>query len=64
MNQRLCHDAAFAMAKTLLDIVGPCIREEEQRDAFDEFYRVCLAGIEAYETHVARMESRLHPSKN
>jgi hypothetical protein len=64
MHQRIYHDAAFPMAKALIDVVAPCIREEERREAFDEFYRICLAGIEAFVIHWNRMESRLHPGKN
>jgi hypothetical protein len=64
MHKRICHDAAFPMAKALLDVVAPCIREEERRDAFDAFYRICLDGIEAFLIRHNRMESRLHPGKN
>jgi hypothetical protein len=61
---RLIHDAAFAMAKALLDITSPCLREEEQRDAFREFYCVCKAGLEAYEVQTSRMQRRLQPGNN
>jgi len=64
MNQRLCHDAAFAMATAILEVVENCIRPEERRDALNEFYRVCMAGIEAYQIQAERMRQRLHPSKN
>jgi hypothetical protein len=64
MNTRLQHDAAFAMARALLEIVQNCIRPEDHRDAFDEFYRVCKAGLEAYSVQQTRMEQRLRPSWN
>jgi hypothetical protein len=64
MNQRLVHDAAEAMAHALLDVVKPCIREEEWRDAVSEFYAVCKAGLEAYELRVDRMQKRLRPLDN
>jgi hypothetical protein len=64
MNQRLLHDAAVAMAQALLDIVKPCLREEERLDAFSEFYIVCKAGVEAYEIQKSRMLTRLNPTRN
>jgi hypothetical protein len=64
MNARLCHDAAFAMATALLEIVQNCIRPEEHKDAFNEFYRVALSGIEAYCIQAERMQQRLYPSRN
>jgi hypothetical protein len=64
MNTRLQHDAAFAMATALLEIVENCIREDERRDAFAEFYRVVHAGIEAFCVQDERMRQRLKPSNN
>jgi hypothetical protein len=61
---RLIHDAAFAMAKALLDLTSSALRDEEQREAFQEFYEVCKAGLEAYELQIARREHRLRPEKN
>jgi hypothetical protein len=61
---RLTHDVAIAMAKALLDVIAPALREEEQRDAFSEFYEICKAGIEAYEVQVCRMQKRLDPTRN
>jgi hypothetical protein len=64
MNQRLIHDVAMAIAVALLDLVEGCIRPEERRDAFDEFYCACKAGLENYEMQRARMIERLYPTKN
>jgi hypothetical protein len=64
MNTRLQQDAAFAMARALLEIVPNCIRPEEHRDAFNEFYHVCKAGLEAFSVQQARMEQRSRPSRN
>jgi hypothetical protein len=63
-NQRLQHDTAFALATALLGIVQGCIREEERRDAFEAFYEVCRAGIEAHDIQRQRMQTRLNPFKN
>jgi hypothetical protein len=63
-NPRLQHDAAFAMATALLDIVRDCIREDEHNDAFACFYETCKAGIEAFCIQQDRLFERLHPGKN
>ena len=63
-NQRLIHDAAMAMTHTLVDLVAPCLREEERQDAFNEFYVVCQAGLEAFCIQQERMIHRLNPTKN
>ena len=64
MCQRLRHDIAFAMATALLEIVGNCIRPEEQRDAFDAFYDAYKAAFESYEIMNRREDTRLLPSRN
>jgi len=63
-NQRLQHDAAVAIAKACLDVVASCIHPSCHKDAWDEFYMIAKAGIEAYEIRVERVQHRLHPSKN
>ncbi len=64
MNQRLMHDCALMMAEHLVELVSPCLREEEKLDARDEFYAVCRAGLEAYEAQAGRLHKRLHPTDN
>jgi hypothetical protein len=64
MKQRPIHNAAVAMAQAILDIVQPCLREDERLDALTEFYIVCKAGIEAYEMQKTRMLLRLNPTRN
>jgi hypothetical protein len=64
INGRLTHDAAVAMAHALLDMVKPCLREEEYRLALQEFYQICRAGIEAYELQHNRQQQRLRPLDN
>jgi hypothetical protein len=63
-HERLEHDAAYMMARHLIEVIAPCLREEEKIDAFREFYHVCRAGIEAYEIQVNRMRQRLKPLSN
>ena len=64
VNQRLIHDVAFATSRSILEVIAGLLREEEQREAFAEIYERVKAGIESYELHNDRMESRLHPGKN
>ncbi len=59
MNQRLIHDAAIGMAHVLPERMQGCLREEERRDAFDEFYEVCKAGIEAFNVQQERLIQRV-----
>jgi hypothetical protein len=63
-SESLKHDHAMAMARAVMDIVSPCIREEEKRDAFDLFYEACKAGLQSYEMHADRMRRRVEPGKN
>jgi hypothetical protein len=63
-NQRLIHDVAFATSRQILEVVAPCLREEEQRDAFAEIYERIKAGIECFELRSNRMASRLLPGNN
>lgn len=61
MNQRLVNEHALALARRLVAIVSPCLREEEQAECLAEFVPVCREGIEAYVKAVERMENRLRP---
>lgn len=63
-NQRLIHDVAFATSRHILEVFASCLREEEQRDAFQEIYERVKAGIECFEIHSNRMAKRLNPGKN
>lgn len=59
MNTRLIHDAAFRMAGELLAIIAPCLRPEEQRDCWEEFYTVAKRFLTEYEEQAARLRRRL-----
>jgi hypothetical protein len=63
-SDSLKHDHAMAMARAVLEIVAPCIREEERREAFNLFYEACKAGLEHYELKADRIRKRLMPGKN
>jgi hypothetical protein len=64
MKKNLVHDVACATTRHILEVIGACIREEEQQDAFDEIYLRVRAGIECYEKHSNRMERLLDPGSN
>jgi hypothetical protein len=61
---RLENNAALDMARKLLAVIAPCLREEEQRDCFDEFFQICLAGIRDFSVEKERMLQRLKPGRN
>ncbi len=54
----------MALAKAILDIVAPCLREEEQKEAFGMFYEACKAALMHYEERADRMLHRLRPMNN
>ncbi len=58
---RLENNAAFQMAERLVAAIAPCLRPEERKDCFDEFFRVCLEGIRDFSAQKERMEQRLQP---
>jgi hypothetical protein len=52
------------MATALLEVVQSRIEQADRRHAFAEFYRVCLAGVEAFCIQAERMQQRMKPSRN
>ena len=64
MSQTMTNEMAFLMARELLGIVQNCIRPEEHRDAFEEFFEVCRRGLNARERHADKIHERLNPSTN
>ena len=64
MNQRLQHDAAVAIAQACLDVVASCVHPSCHKEAWDEFYRIAVAGLEAFCIQAERMQQRLKPSAN
>jgi hypothetical protein len=64
MCQHLRHDTAIALATALLEIIGNCLRDEERKDAFDEFFTACMGALECYDTLKRCNDNRLAPSRN
>ena len=64
MNRKLTNEVAFLMARELLSVVQNCLRPEERRDCFEEFFEVCKLGQNAHDMHADTMHGRLKPSRN
>jgi len=60
----LIHDAAWAGAQALLDMVAPALLPAERADFREEAYAICKAMIEAYQIQANRKAARLSPSRN
>jgi len=63
-NDQLIHDVAWATSQHIVEVFAPCLREEEQPDAFAEVYARLKACLETFEIESNRREQRLHPSQN
>lgn len=61
MNQRLRDEHARALARALVEIIRPCLREEEIGEAFNEFLSLCQGGLQDYARAVLLMRKRLRP---
>ena len=48
MDEELRHDVAVKWPATYSAVIANCLREEEHRDALEEFYFVCREGIGRY----------------
>jgi hypothetical protein len=59
MHQRLANEFVIRLARRALAIIAPCLREEEWRDAFDEFHDAFKEEVLRYEEERERMEARL-----
>jgi hypothetical protein len=59
MHQRLANEFVIRLARRALAIIAPCLREEEWRDAFDEFHAAFREELLRYEEERDRMRARL-----
>jgi DNA-binding protein YbaB len=55
----LQNDAAFALAKVVVGMVAPCLREEEQRELFEMVYTAAKDALARYEEKADRRMKRL-----
>ena len=63
-SDSLINDHAIALAVSIMEIVEPCLREEEVREAFGLFYEACKAALTHFEEKSDRMQRWLKPSRN
>lgn len=63
-SQSLVSDHAMALAKVILEMIAPCLRPEEQREAFRMIYESTIATLSSYEKLADRMRRRVKPSLN
>jgi hypothetical protein len=60
MHIRLANEFLLRLARRALGIIAPCLREEEQRDAFAEFHSAFKEELLRYEYKRDRMQARLN----
>jgi hypothetical protein len=53
MNPQIDHETARGLAITLVNIISPCLRPEEQHEAVREFYEVIRERLSEYRHLVA-----------
>lgn len=58
-HQRLANEFLMALSMRALGIIAPALREEEQREAFDEFHSAFKEELLRYEQARERMRARL-----
>jgi hypothetical protein len=57
----LVTDTAMELARAVLAIIAPCLREEEQREAFAEIYEAVKSALLKYEERAGRAHKRVNP---
>ena len=61
---RLINEIAMNLARANLDVVAPCLREEERKEVFELFVGAARAMLESYEAQVRHERRRLDPTGN
>ncbi|QJW98488.1 hypothetical protein [Frigoriglobus tundricola] len=61
-SESLLTDHAMGLAKAILDIVAPCLSEEERHEAFGMFFEAAKGVLLSYEEKAERMRQRVKPS--
>jgi hypothetical protein len=64
MKEQNIHDAAWAMAVSVVELFKSALRDDEKHEAALAVYERCRAGIEALVIMSNRETMRLNPSKN
>ncbi len=55
----ISHDVAFSTTLAVVRVFSPCLRDEEQRDAFDEVYPLIQQALLTFHERVERERERL-----
>lgn len=63
-GSRLQHDCALMITQHCVELLINLLDEEQQAQARQGIYQICLAGIECYEQRVDRIQRRLRPLDN
>jgi hypothetical protein len=58
-HERLENEFLLRLARRALHIIAPCLREEEHRDAFNEFHAAFKEELLWFECQWERMQTRL-----
>ena len=58
MHQRLANEFLLRLARRALQIIAPCLREEEHRDAFEEFTAAFKEEFNWFQMQCERMRKR------
>ncbi|WP_020472423.1 hypothetical protein [Zavarzinella formosa] len=64
VSQSLIAHHAIEIATVVMEIVGPCLRDDEKAEAFALFAEAAKATLEKYEMLAERMDRRMNPSPN
>jgi hypothetical protein len=64
VNERLCHDCAWAAAVSIMECLDGLFREEEKADGFHEVFIRIRSAIQCYVIKSEHEAHRLKPSKN
>jgi hypothetical protein len=59
MHQRLANEFLLRLARRALQVIAPCLREEEWNDAFQEFVAAFKTELDWFQCEAKRMEARL-----
>lgn len=63
-DPRLQHDCALMITQHCAELLINVLDEEQQAQASEGIYQICLARIQCYEQQVDRMQQRLRPLDN
>lgn len=60
---RLQRDCALMIARVVMERIDRVLRDDEKRDAFEEIFHACNAGIEAFVIQRNRELAKVEPSR-